>query len=240
MIPLSYASILGGMTTLVGSSTNLLISGSVQNLGLPPLDFFEFIIPGSIMAFAGLIYIMYLKTLPDNAKEHDSYIDDRPFISQINICSDSKLINTAIVEGYLPGFPDLTIRTIERDNNSFLPPFQDDMILLEDDIVTISGTRNDLATLVHKKPHVFIKNLHFLEAEDDDLNDEIDEKNKINIEEANLAELVVAPASRLIGNTIKNAEFYTNYDCPVIGIQRKGNLIKTKMTNFTLLLVMFY
>ena len=59
MIPLSYASILGGMTTLIGSSTNLLISGSVQNLGLPPLDFFEFIVPGSIMALAGMVYIMF-------------------------------------------------------------------------------------------------------------------------------------------------------------------------------------
>lgn len=240
MIPLSYASILGGMTTLIGSSTNLLISGSVQNLGLPALDFFEFIIPGSIMAFTGLMYIMFYlpKTLPDNAKDHDSYIDDRPFISQINICIDSKLIDSTLIQGHLPGFPNLTIRAIERDEQIFLPPFQDDMILRESDIVTISGTRNDLATLVHKKPNVFLKNLHFLDEDENNNSDsEIteDQNNNINVEEANLAELVVAPASRLIGNTIKNAEFYTNYNCPVIGIQRKGNLIKSKMTNLHLI-----
>ncbi len=238
MIPLSYASILGGMTTLIGSSTNLLISGSVQNLGLPALDFFEFIVPGSIMALAGMIYIMFYlpKSLPDNAADHESYVDDRPFISQINICKDSKLINSTILEGYLPGFPNLTIRAIERDDQSFLPPFQDDMILRESDIVTISGTRDDLATLVHKKPNVFLKNLHFLDDEPSKIDeDEYEGNNKINIEEANLAELVVAPASRLIGNTIKNAEFYTNYDCPVIGIQRKGNLIKSKMTKLHLI-----
>ena len=111
------------------------------------------------------------------------------------------------------------------------------MILRESDIVTISGTRDDLATLVHKKPNVFLKNLHFLDEESPiNINeDDSEENNKINIEEANLAELVVAPASRLIGNTIKNAEFYTNYDCPVIGIQRKGNLIKSKMTKLHLI-----
>ena len=236
MIPLSYASILGGMTTLIGSSTNLLISGAVQNLGLAPLNFFEFIIPGMIMAASGLIYIMFYlpKSLPNNISEQDSYVDDRPFISQINICNDSNFIDSTIIEGYLPGFPDLMIRTIERNNQSFLPPFQDDMILREDDIVTISGTRNDLATLVHKKPNLFLQNLHFLEADDNKIVEE-DEHSKINLEEANLAELIVAPASRLIGNTIKNSEFYTNYDCPVIAIQRKGNLMKNKMTKLHLI-----
>ena len=60
MIPLSYAAILGGMMTLIGSSTNLLVSGTVANLGLDPIGFFEFVIPGSIMAIVGMLYIIFI------------------------------------------------------------------------------------------------------------------------------------------------------------------------------------
>ena len=233
MIPLSYASILGGMLTVIGSSTNLLISGTVNDLGLPPLQLFEFIIPGFIMASAGLIYItLFLpKLLPNNLSDLDRKTDDRPFVSQIVICQGSALINSEINQGYLPGFPDITLRIIERESKNFLPPFQDKFILKEGDVVTISGTRESLAELVHKRPDIFLKNLHFLEKAEPTEN----HNDKLNVNEANIAELIVAPASRLIGQTIKNAEFFTNYKCPVIGIQRKGNLIKTKMTQLRLI-----
>ena len=81
MIPLSYAAILGGMITLIGSSTNLLVSGTVVNLGLNPIGFFEFFVPGMIMSIVGMIYIVLFlpKILPDRAKGGDKYIDDRSF-----------------------------------------------------------------------------------------------------------------------------------------------------------------
>ena len=60
MIPLSYAAILGGSTTLIGSSTNLLVSSSLVNLGQSPLHFFEFTIPGLILAGVGFLFILFV------------------------------------------------------------------------------------------------------------------------------------------------------------------------------------
>ena len=69
MMPLSFAAILGGMTTLIGSSTNLLVSGSLVDLGLPPLGFFDFTVPGTVMAAAGIVYVVLVvpRLLPDRA-----------------------------------------------------------------------------------------------------------------------------------------------------------------------------
>ena len=60
MIPLSFAAILGGMTTLVGSSTNMLVSGAMVDLGYEAFEFFEFLVPGSILAGVGMIYVMFI------------------------------------------------------------------------------------------------------------------------------------------------------------------------------------
>ena len=229
MIPLSYAAILGGMMTLIGSSTNLLVSGTVESMGLNPIKFFEFFIPGSIMAVIGMAFIITIlpKILPDNISKEHEYHDERPFVSQIIITKESNFADKKLIEGALPNFKDITIRVIERGNKTFLPPFQDDMQIMENDVLAISGTREELSKLIYKKTDIFIKNLHMGK-------NQISHDNNLNASEANLAELVVAPASPLIGQTISNSGIYSNYNFPVIGVQRKGSLIKNKISELRL------
>ncbi len=228
MIPLSYTAILGGMLTLIGSSTNLLVSGTLESIGLSPISFFEFFVPGSIMALIGISYIIFIlpKILPDKNLSQYQFFDNRPFVSQIIITRNSGFDGKRLIEGSLPGFHDITIRVIERDDQTFLPPFQDNMLIKENDVLAISGTRDTLSKLVYKRTNIFTKNLH--------MDDFSTGKRGFNLNETNLAEIVVAPASRLIGQTIKKSGLYSNYKCPVIGIQRKGNLIKTKISHLRL------
>lgn len=230
MMPLSFAAILGGMTTLIGSSTNLLISGAVSDLGLRPLGFFEFAIPGSIMAGVGLFYVMTVlpKILPDHASSDNNFDDDKVFVSQIYIGDTNDFAGKRLVEGYLPGFPEITIRVIEREGRTLLAPFQDSMEIKEKDVLVVSAPRKALAGLLYKKPHIFVKNMHI---------DELENKGelKVSVKEANIAELVITPSSRMIGETIKTAGFFNKHHCPVIGIQRNGNMLKSKVTKLRLI-----
>ena len=86
MIPLSYAAILGGMTTLIGSSTNLLVSSALIELGEAPFSFFEFTIPGMMMAAAGLVYVLLVapRLLPDREAFTVGLVEDsgKQFIAQ--------------------------------------------------------------------------------------------------------------------------------------------------------------
>jgi di/tricarboxylate transporter len=228
MIPLSYAAILGGMTTLIGSSTNLLVSGAMVDLGLKAIGFFDFVKPGAILASVGAFYILFIlpRILPERVSVKEDVEDDRQFVSQVNISKASGFMGKQIKEGRLPKFNDITIRVIQRDNQTFLPPFQDHMEMMEGDVIAVSGTKKAIADLVSKKPKIFVKNMHMEEESNKDL--------QIDMQDANLAEIVISPASRMIGRTIKDAGFYSSYNCPVLAIQRKGSLVKTKITQLRL------
>jgi di/tricarboxylate transporter len=69
MMPLSFAAVLGGMTTLIGSGTNLLVSGALEELGEEPFHFFQFALPGIVLAAVGLIFVLLFvpRLLPDRA-----------------------------------------------------------------------------------------------------------------------------------------------------------------------------
>ena len=91
LIPLSYASILGGMTTLVGSSTNLIAAGVAVDLGLPPFDFFAFTIPGLVVAGAGLVYVAAVLPwlLPKLKSEAVTPVESRQFVTELEVRSDA-------------------------------------------------------------------------------------------------------------------------------------------------------
>jgi len=74
MIPLSYAAVLGGMTTLVGSSTNALVNGALLERGMPTFGFFDFTITGCVLAAVGLVYLLFVapRLLPERIGFHGS------------------------------------------------------------------------------------------------------------------------------------------------------------------------
>jgi di/tricarboxylate transporter len=99
MMPLSFTAILAGMTTLIGSSTNLLVSGALSQLGEEPLGFFDFTIPGLVLASVGLVYIVLV--MPRLLRQRHSPMQrfmtgkHRRFIAQFTVGNESKLIGAA-------------------------------------------------------------------------------------------------------------------------------------------------
>lgn len=154
MIPLSYVAILGGMTTLIGSSTNLLVSSSMVELGYEPLEFFDFVIPGMMLAAIGMVYAIFIA--PYLLKDRSSMVkdlagDDKEFVAELDIAEDSKLIGLECVEGKFEELQDLRIKMIQRSGYLILPPFEGYKIEAGD-IMIVSATRNTLTTLLSKYP----------------------------------------------------------------------------------------
>ena len=119
LMPLSFAAILGGMTTLVGSSTNLLVSGALQNAGGRQLGFFDFTIPGLILMSVGLVYVVFVlpRLLPVREPGEEA-AKDRPasgrhFLAEIKVGPDSPLIGLEARGGMFPALDDLTVRFVE-------------------------------------------------------------------------------------------------------------------------------
>ena len=143
LIPLSFASILGGMTTLIGSSTNLLVAGVVTDLGLAPIQFFDFFIPGCVLASVGLVYVLFIAPLliPNRgAMATQLTSEDRQFMAQIEVLPDSPLIGDTVISGTFKTLPDMTVRMIQRSEHAFLPPLEW-VELKVGDVIVVAATR---------------------------------------------------------------------------------------------------
>ena len=218
LMPLSYAAILGGMITIIGSSTNLLVSDSLKRYSNIEISFFEFAIPGTIIALCGLIYIIIFSKylLTDRAPISNQLVKDgkNNFITKIIINDNSKLIGKKANEGTLEGLENSKILMIQRGEHAEHGPFYS-FILEQGDILVISTSREQLTSILSQ-------NIGSIESFDENEEDK-DSKNQV------ITEAMVTPSSSLVGNTIENISFRYRYGCIVIGLERKSKIITTNI-----------
>ncbi len=219
LMPLSFVAILGGMITLIGSSTNLLVSDSLNKYSNLDIGFFDFALPGSIIAICGLIYVVIFSKyfLTDRSPMSNQLVKDskNDFITQIVLNEKSKLIGQTSKDGKFEGLENIKILMIQRGEHAEHGPF-DGLILEKGDIIVISSSREQLTKILSQ-------NIASLESFDEDKDSEEEIKNQVIIE------AMVTPSSSLIGNSIENVSFRYRYNCLVIGLQRKSRIITSNM-----------
>jgi di/tricarboxylate transporter len=231
MIPLSYASIVGGITTLVGSSTNLLVSGALVEMGRPALGFFEFAIPGLVIAGVALTYIILVlpRVLPNRAPLASEIVggENRQFVVQLDVLEDSPMIGKSLKDEKLFEAQGISLKMVHRGEHAFLPPFDDDLKIRPHDILIVSAPRTAISTMVSINTSNMFKKVQEFEARD--LDDKASSKS-----DTVLAEIVIAPASRMIGQNVEQIGFIHNHHCVVLGIQRRSRMITSRMTEIRL------
>lgn len=239
MMPLSYVSILGGMTTLIGSSTNLLAGGVVVHAGLPAIQIFDFVIPGLFLASIGLIYSIFIapKMLPERAGPTSEIAGSTPsgdgksgkqYIAQIGVTHGNPLVGAKSTSGLFPPLKDMTVRMIQRGEHAILPPFEDVELRPGDEII-VAATRQTLTDALRSGDKIFESMLEERFAEGAETEGPAKPAGELTIVEA-----VVAPASRMVGQTVEQIAFHTATGCIVIGIQRRSRMIRTRLDDIRL------
>lgn len=229
MIPLSFVAILGGMTTLIGSSTNLLVASSMTELGYDRLEFFDFVVPGAIMAGIGFVYVVFIAPLllPDRSSMAQDLVgDQKEFVAEIDITPDSKLIGTECQEGKFPALGDMNIKLIQRAGHLILPPFEGYKIEAGDNLI-VSATRESLTELLSKYPGFLLSEEESQVISDNKEQDEED----INKERESrvLAEIMITPASRMIDMSLEHVSFHKQFGTIVLGIQRRARVVRRRL-----------
>jgi di/tricarboxylate transporter len=231
MMPLSFAAILGGMTTLIGSSTNLLVSGMLVELGERPFGFFDFTVPGLVLALSGLVYVMFVapRLLPDREPPHGTLpVSGRQFVAQIRVVPESGLVGAESNLGVFPDLPDITVLTIQRGERLLLPPFEEIALEVED-VVVVAATRKTLTG--------------FLKGGSRLLHPEIPEPTAEPYRDGErpwasggqtLAEVMVPPGSPMVGRTLERIGFRYRHDCIVLGIERRSRMLRRRITELAL------
>ncbi len=226
LMPLSFIGILGGMTTMIGSSTNLLVAGVAAKSGLE-IGFFDFTIPGALLAFIGGIYVIFIMPmLLGTDKKEDraaNPMSGKQFVAQIEITEDHALRGAKSRAGMFPDLTDMTVRSVLRNGAPILPPF-DDMELKLGDVVIVAATRTALTrALAMGEASLPVMPKHHRNQQRG--SDEITSVEQ----DFTLAEAVVAPGSRYGGRTIENSGIRATYGTMVVGLQRRLRMARTLM-----------
>ncbi|MBO6756039.1 MAG: SLC13 family permease [Roseibium sp.] len=229
LMPLSFVAILGGMTTMIGSSTNLLVSNYAAQVSDLRLGFFSFTPIGLILAAAGSLYVLFVmprflqprKTMADEIQG----VSGKQFIAQIAITYGHPLVGVESVSGMFPALKDMTVRLVQRGEKPILPPFEN-LVLKPGDTVIVAATRTALANALSRRQPIMDTEA----GSDPDAAD----GNAATPGSMTLAEVVVAPASRLMGRTLPQSGFHTDTGCVVMGIQRRSRMPRMAMNDIRL------
>ncbi len=228
MMPLSFICILAGMTTLIGSSTNLLVNDVLQRTADMSLSFFTQFWPGITLAIIGAAYIIFFAPilLPDReGPEQEMTQSGQQYIAQIRVTENHPLVGAAPVAGLYTKLKDVTVRMVLRGERSLLPPFE--AALQVDDVLVVAATRKSLSSLLSSQPEYLKGMLEITGFEEGGRDHDGDETIVIS-------EAVVAPGSRMIGRNIEQIGFRRQTNCLVLGIQRRSRMIRTRMLDIRL------
>ncbi|RED51397.1 SLC13 family permease [Aestuariispira insulae] len=227
MMPLSFVSILGGMTTLIGSSTNLLVSRSLTELGMEPLHFFEFTPIAVILAAIGLGYALFIlpRLLGRESVSGGSLLDTdgKQFLAHLHLPEGCALIGAKPVSGHFSDLPNVTVLMILRGPDSFYPPF-DQTPLEPGDILVVAATREiltspgllELGLVPEEQQAADAKGMQGASAH------------------RQVVEAMITPGSRLTGGTIRGTRFENQYRCLVIGLKRRAHMARSSINEIRL------
>ncbi len=225
LMPLSFVTILGGMTTLIGSSTNLLVAGVAIQHHIT-IGFFDLLVPGLVLASAGIAYTLFLvprQLHPDGADTGTSGPEaGRQFLAQIDLGEGHALVGMSSVAGLFPALRNVTVLMIERGGQRLLPPFED-VTLIPGDSVVVAATRSALTAL--------------LRLTSDTIAEEAGDATTAETPpgtEIILAEAAVAPGSRLEGRRFDVNNFRRDTGCSVLGVQRHRRMQRSLLNEIRL------
>ncbi|MBM7037723.1 SLC13 family permease [Vibrio sp. 188UL20-2] len=207
LLPLSYAAILGGTLTLVGTSTNLIVNSMVIKAGYPPLSFFEFSKVGAALVVScGAVLVVVSRWLPSNTKPQRAVSD---YFIDAQVGSDSQLVGKSIEQNGLRNLESLFLVEIVRDNQLITPVAPSEIVLAGDRLLFSGDIKK--VTLLNQ-----FSGLSTFASE-----------NGLPLQ--NLSEVIVRPDSRLVGRTLKSVGFRALFDAAVVAIKRDGKRVSGKL-----------
>src|SRR6056297_118469 len=221
MLPLSYAAILGGTCTLIGTSTNLIINGLLIAEEGVALNVFEPAYVGIPIAITGFFYLLLFgrKWLPDNKSVLSAFENTREYTIEMMVREESPLVGNTIENAGLRHLPNLFLAEIVR-NGTILAAVEPDEILQANDRLIFTGMVESIVDLHH---------IQGLEPATEQVF-----KLGTTRRDRHLVEAVVSQSNPLRGKTVKDGEFRNHFGAVILAVSRGGERINKKVGDIIL------
>lgn len=220
LMPLSYAAIAGGMITLIGTSTNLVLNGLLLSNGLPTLGFLDFLIPGLLVTIVGVVYLAFggPKLLHPKADLLTRFENNkREYLIESRLTPQGSIVGLTIEEAGLRNLKGAFVTAIIR-NKRQIAPVGPDEVLEANDLILFAGETDFTMQLFGGGIGLEInRQEQFLAGDYSDL-----------------LEAVVAQNSGLDHRSVKEIGFREKYDAAIVGIHRKGEKLNGKIGSLEL------
>jgi len=211
LIPMGFAAILGGMATTIGTSTNLLVVTVAADMGMMPLQMFDFV---GLVAIAGIPAILYLwliapRLLPERqAPLNNQKMVARLYTAQVRLSRSSPVIGKTLAAAKERYGDELRIESIQRAQGSLISPLPD-VVLHPGDRINVTDTQQRLRDLAHLVGGTLFSGDHA-----------VDVSHPLSGSGLRIAEVVITPGSRLIGTALGEAQLASHYNLQLLGMNR--------------------
>ena len=229
MMPLAFASLMGGMLTLIGTPPNIVVSGQLEQVGLAGFSFFDFTPVGLIVLFVGTLYMLTIGRWLLNKLGGGDSLQEQVTLKQmaerygvvehlhsLRIKPGSTLIGQTVTSAGLRTHFEVTVFAIRRKErllSSMMPVLSSTEIAMHDELL-VFGRREDVERLCGYKS---LSYRGFAESERDEM-----------AQQFGVVEVMPKPDSHLIGKTLKQARFRDRFKLSVIGIKRGIDNVETE------------
>jgi di/tricarboxylate transporter len=223
LIPLSYAAQMGGVCTLIGTSTNLLVNSLARDLGHPGFGLFDFAPVGLVTMGVGFVYILAFRRwlLPHHAPAQgltDAY-ELGKYLTELRVMPGSRLLGRSVAEARLGEKHGVFVLELLRGEEHVWAPRAErvregDVLLVRGDWSKLSALKDDLGLEID--PEFTLSDQSFSAGDGDG-------------DGRAFAELMVAPNSRFVGATIASLDFHWHYNATVLAMQRRGEVLRESL-----------
>lgn len=220
LIPLSFASQFGGVCTLIGTSTNILVNSIAISNGLTGFHLFEFAPLGLVMSGVGIVYLLSVAgwLLPKRKGEYQQIDKYRlvDYLAEFRVKKMSPLVNTAWEKDRPKDLADIDLIKIIRGNKATWSASA--TTIKEGDILLVHGNADKLMKM---------KDNYKLETK----GDEAMHDQKLSSDEVKLIEALIPPRSNIVGRTLRSSDFKRRFRCVVLAIQRRGKILRDRLVD---------
>jgi len=216
LMPMGLATLLGGMTTTIGTSTNLLVISVASDMGIKGIGMFDFFMPAAIAGSVGILYLWLIapKILPERTPNLEDS-GPRIFTAHLHIGKDSYADGRTLTEVIEKTEGAIQVSGIRRTENTFTVPLPDakiregDRLLVRDTPSKLKDFERSLGATLYSQ------------------GSEVTDDNPLSDAEQHLAELVIDRGSPMIHRTLNEAHFSDVYQLVTLAIHRKGKVLES-------------
>ena len=223
LIPLSFASQFGGVCTIIGTSTNMLVNGIGISRGIQPFGFFEFAPLGVIMVAAGIVYLVVTSRwlLPKRAGEAEHVDKYRlaDYLAELQVLGNSSLVGKTWEQSKITRLTTIQLSNLMREGRAVARPVRTK--IRPGDLLLLYGHMDQIMAMEHEYGLELMKHVRVRD-------------HQLGSHETQLVEVLIPPHSNLIGNTLQTSDFFRRYKATILAIQRRGKILRDRLPDIEL------